>query len=51
MAEHVQAQLVGPVQVLENQQHRGPRFGRDDQVGQVLHQQAAPVVRVTGAGR
>ena len=50
VAERVQAQLVGPVQILENQQHRGPRFGRHDQVGQVLHQQAAPVVRVTGAG-
>ena len=48
MTEHVQAQLVGPVQVLENDQDRSARVGGHQQVGQVLHQHAAPVVRVAG---
>ena len=48
MTEHVQAQLVGPVQVLENDQDRSARIGGHQQVGQVLHQHAAPVVRVAG---
>ena len=49
VAEHIQAQLIGPVQVLENDQHRPAGVHADDQVGQVLDQQAAPVVRVTSA--
>ena len=48
MTEHVQAQLVGPVQVLENDQDRSARIGGHQQVGQVLYQHAAPVVRVAG---
>ena len=47
MAQHIEAELVGPVQVFENDQHRGARVDGDQQVGQVLHQQAAPAMRVT----
>ena len=48
MAEYIQAQLVGPVQILQHDQHRTARIRGDQQVGQVLHEQAAAVVRVTG---
>ena len=48
VTEHIQAQLVGPVQILQHDQHRSARIRRNQQVGQVLHQQAAPVVRITG---
>ena len=50
MAEHIQAQLVGPVQVFEDDQHRGAGLHGDEQVGQLLHQQPAPVVRITSVG-
>ena len=50
MAEHIQAQLVGPVQVLQDDQHRSARIRGNQQVSQILHQQAAPVVRITGVG-
>ena len=50
MPQHIEAELVGPVQVFENDQHREAWFGGDDQVGQVLHQQAAPVMRVASVG-
>ena len=50
MAQHIQAQLVGPVQVLQDDQRRSARIRRNQQVGQVLYQQAAPVVgAATGA--
>ena len=48
MTEHVQAELVGPVQVFENDQDRSAGVGGHQQVGQVLDQHAAPVVRVAG---
>ena len=51
MTQHVQAELVGPVQVFQDDQHRGPGCGGDEQVGKVLHQQAAPVMRVPGVRR
>ena len=50
MAQHIQAQLIGPVQVLHEDQHRSARIRGNQQVGQVLHQQTAPVVGVTGVG-
>ena len=50
MTEHVQAELVGPVQVFENDQDRSARVGGHQQVGQILHQHAPPVVRVAGGG-
>jgi len=48
VAEHIQAQLVGPVQVFENDQDGGAGVGGYQQVGQVLYQHTAPVVRVAG---
>ena len=51
MAQHIKAQLIGPVQILENDQHRAARLDGNQQVGQVLHQQAAPVMRVTSVRR
>ena len=50
MAEHIQAQLVGPVQILQDDQRRSARIRGNQQVSQVLHQQAAPVMGVTGVG-
>ena len=50
MAEHIQAQLVGPVQILQDDQQRSARIRGNQQVGQVLHQQAAPVMCITGVG-
>ena len=46
MAEHIEAQLVSPVQIFQHDQQRGARIRVNQQVGQVLHQQAAPVVRI-----
>ena len=50
VAEHVEAQVVGPVQVLEDDQHGPAEGGGHDRVGQILHEQAALVVRVPGPG-
>ena len=51
MTQHVKAELVGPVQVFQDDQDRDAGFGGDQQVGKVLYQQAAPVMRVTSVGR
>ena len=48
MAKHIEAQLVRPVQVLEDHQHRDARCHGHEHVDQVLHQQSASVVRITG---
>ena len=48
MAEHIQAQLISPVQVFQDDQHRSARIRGDQQVGHVLHQQTPPVMGVTG---
>jgi hypothetical protein len=48
MTEHIQAQLVGPVQIFEDDQDRSARIGGYQQVGQILYEHAPPVMRVTG---
>ena len=48
VAQYIQAQLIGPVQILQHDQDRTARIHGDQQVGQILHEQAAAVVRVTG---
>jgi hypothetical protein len=48
--DHLQAQLVGPVQVLQHDQDRAVVAELGDQVGQVLDQQAAPAVPVASGG-
>ena len=51
MAKYVEAELVGPVQVLQDDQHREAGISGDEQVGEVLDQQAAAMMRVTGVSR
>ena len=51
MAKYVETELIGPVQVLQDDQYRDAGIRGDQQVGKVLHQKAAPVMRVTSIGR
>ena len=50
VAEYLQAHLVSPVQVLQHDQQRAAGAAGRQQVGHVLNQQPATVVRVAGGG-